>query len=43
MVSDKFGILAGPQANFLLDEVETGANSFGLDLTFGGNYKSTLR
>lgn len=39
MVSDKFGILAGPQANFLLDEVETGANSFGLDLTFGGNYK----
>lgn len=41
MVSEEFGILAGPQANLILDEVGDGYNSFGLDLTLGGNYKIT--
>ena len=41
MVSDKFGILAGPQANLSLEEKTKGINSLGIDLTFGANYKIT--
>lgn len=41
MVTDKIGILAGPQANLVLEEMEEGFNSFGIDLTFGANYKIT--
>ena len=32
-----FQLMAGPQANFILDSFE-GENSFGLDLTFGAAY-----
>lgn len=39
LVSDEFSILAGPQANIILDDTIEGFNSFGLDLTFGGSYK----
>lgn len=41
MVSEEFGILAGPQANIILEDTMDGFNSFGIDLTFGGNYKVT--
>ncbi|RXJ51383.1 outer membrane beta-barrel protein [Gelidibacter gilvus] len=41
MVSDAFGILAGPQGNLSLEEKTNGVNSFGIDLTFGANYKIT--
>lgn len=41
MVADGVGILAGPQANFILEDVAEGYNSFGIDLTFGANYKIT--
>ena len=41
MVSDKFGVLVGPQANFLLEKVIEDLNSLGVDLTFGANYKIT--
>lgn len=40
MVSEEFGILVGPQANFILEDVGD-VNSFGLDLTFGANYQIT--
>lgn len=39
MVSEEFGILAGPQANLILEDTPEGFNSFGIDLTFGANYK----
>ena len=38
-VAEKFNIQAGPQANFVLDEVAEGFNSFGLDLSFGLGYE----
>ncbi|HXK00206.1 MAG TPA: outer membrane beta-barrel protein [Gelidibacter sp.] len=41
MVSEEFGILVGPQANFVLEEAVEGLSNFGLELTFGGNYKIT--
>lgn len=41
MVTNEFSVLAGPQANFILDETFNDYNSFGLDLTFGANYKIT--
>ncbi|WP_417370080.1 outer membrane beta-barrel protein [Gelidibacter japonicus] len=41
MVSEEFGILAGPQANLILEDMPSGVNSLGVDLTFGGNYKIT--
>ncbi|OBX26963.1 OmpW family protein [Gelidibacter algens] len=41
MVSEEFGILVGPQGNLSLEEAEDGVNSFGIDLTFGANYKIT--
>lgn len=41
MVSEEFGILAGPQANLILEDMADGFNSFGIDLTFGANYKFT--
>lgn len=39
MVSEGFGLLAGPQANLSLEDAEEDVNSFGIDLTFGANYK----
>lgn len=41
MVSTDFSVLAGPQANLVLDDMQEGFNSFGIDLTFGANYKIT--
>lgn len=41
MVSEEFGILVGPQANLILEDMPNGVNSLGVDLTFGGNYKIT--
>ncbi len=38
-VAEKFNLQAGPQANFILDEVVDGFNSFGLDLSFGLGYE----
>jgi opacity protein-like surface antigen len=38
MVSEQFGILAGPQANLILEDVVEGFNTLGIDLTFGANY-----
>jgi opacity protein-like surface antigen len=39
MVSEQFGILVGPQANLILEDVIDGFNTLGIDLTFGANYK----
>ena len=38
-ISDSgFQLMAGPQANFVLDQAPEGYNGFGLDLTFGVAY-----